>query len=186
MSGLFERSEREAKFSADRRYRYELSITWGYGQRVVLFLMLNPSTADEYANDPTVERCERRARDGGYDGLIVANLFAFRSTDPAAMLSADEPVGAENDEAILRCAGMAETIVCAWGKDGGHRGRAGYVLDLLAHRDLYALKVSETTGQPWHPLYLSYALKPTLWKSADIARCRNAEEQRQGETWGAK
>jgi hypothetical protein len=160
---LFEPVTRSARFSADRRYRYELAITWGDPEHVANFLMLNPSTADEYQNDPTVERCERRARKMGYDGLVVTNLFAFRATDPKDMLTAPEPIGPENDEAILAAAGRAALIVCAWGKDREHRGRASEVVRLLAGRTLHALKVSESTGQPWHPLYLGYQLVPQVW-----------------------
>lgn len=161
--------KRTARFSADRRYRYELRIQWGTGNRLLLVMMLNPSTADEFANDPTVERMERRARAWGYGGLIVVNLFAFRSTDPDGMKAAEEPIGSENDETILRCIDEAQLILCAWGKDGEHRGRATEVLRLLSGCDLYALKVSEATGQPWHPLYLSYELKPTLWRKMESA-----------------
>ncbi len=163
---LFDRTTRTARFSADRRYRYELCITWGDGGRYLLLVMLNPSTADEYANDPTVERCERRARMLGFDGLIVVNLFAWRATDPADMLAAAEPAGMENDETILACAARAAMIICAWGKDGGHRGRDGEVTKLLASYCLYALKVSDKTGMPWHPLYLKYELQPTVWRVA--------------------
>jgi hypothetical protein len=161
---LFQPSTRAAIFSADRQYRYSLTIRWSEGP-LVNFVMLNPSTADEYQNDPTVEHCERRARKMGFAGLVVTNLFAFRATDPAVMLSAEEPVGPENDDWILEAAAGAEMVICAWGKDGGHRGRNADVLRLLTYFDLHALKVSESTGEPWHPLYLSYAIEPFLWRS---------------------
>lgn len=166
MLTLFENVEKSAVFSADRVFRYELSRTWGVGGRYLNFLMLNPSKANEFENDPTVERCERRARMWGYDGLLVTNLFAFRATDPNVMLIAPEPVGLENDEAIRRCADRSEMVICAWGKDGGHRGRAAQVVKLLSGFDLHALKVSETTGQPWHPLYIAMSVTPKLWREA--------------------
>ena len=75
----------ETVFSPDRAYRYVLVRRWSTfadKPRICCYIMLNPSTADEAKNDPTVERCERRARDNGYDGLCVLNLFAYRSTAP--------------------------------------------------------------------------------------------------------
>lgn len=161
--------KKTATFSANRLYRYDLSRIWGDGGRLLNFLMLNPSTADEFQNDPTIERCERRARAANYDGLIVTNLFALRATDPKDMLAARDPIGTENDAAISWCAAKSEKVICAWGKDGGHRGRAAEVVRLLAGVDLYALKVSDVTGQPWHPLYLSYDLSPTLWRKGGEA-----------------
>lgn len=157
---LFEQPTSGAIFSPDRVYRYALFRQWRDEDYWVNFLMLNPSTADEIANDPTVERCERRARSWGYAGLIVTNLFAFRSTDPSVMLSAPAPVGPDNDLTIVEHASRAALVVCAWGKDGAHMGRSTAVLELLRGVKLTALKVSEKTGEPWHPLYLSYALTP--------------------------
>lgn len=89
---LFEQSG--AAFSPCRRYRYRLWRTWGDAAPAV-FVMLNPSTADEIENDPTVERCERRARAMGFGGLRVANIFSLRSTDPTALYTSDDPVGPE-------------------------------------------------------------------------------------------
>jgi hypothetical protein len=127
--------------------------------------MLNPSIADEYANDPTVERCEVRAREYGYDGMVILNLFALRSTDPKVMLWHQEPVGPDNDAAILKWASIAAMVICAWGNDGAHMGRAEQVLEILRTSDirLHCLKINTGSGQPAHPLYLSYNLKPTEW-----------------------
>src|SRR5579864_646380 len=89
-----------AWFDRGRRYRYLLWRAWGGGGRFVLFILLNPSTADQDRNDPTVERCERRARTSGFDGLLVANLFALRSTDPGVLREASAPIGPQNDAAL--------------------------------------------------------------------------------------
>lgn len=152
-----------ADFSPCRKYRYTLWRIWGK-QPVCMFTMLNPSTADEVKNDPTVERCERRARMWGYGGLFVTNIFALRSTDPKALYDCDDPVGPDNDEAILTCAKKAGLVVCAWGSHGLLNGRGEAVRRLLAsHVDLHYLKLSVTTGQPGHPLYIGYSVEPKPW-----------------------
>lgn len=159
---LFDNIQTGARISLDRVYRYELWRIWDTHKPLCNFLMLNPSTADEVDNDPTVERCERRCRMWGYGGLIVTNIFAFRATHPVDMKAATEPVGADNDAAILSVAERSSLIVCAWGKDGTFKNRSVAVMLLLAdHADkLHSLKMSDKTGQPYHPLYLPYSLQP--------------------------
>ena len=154
--------ERGAVFSEDRLYRYRLWRRWAPG-RPVLFVMLNPSTADETKNDPTVERCERRARAWGGTGLEVVNIFAFRATDPESMKKQVDPVGPLNDEAIVAAAMGASWVVCAWGKHGAHKGRSAEVKSLLRSAGItpYALRV--TGGEPHHPLYIPYSCGPVHW-----------------------
>ena len=82
------------------------------------FLLLNPSTADEVKNDPTVERCERRARKGGHGGLIVTNIFGWRSTDPKGLNEPEDPVGELNDKTIRAATMSAARTVCGWGSAG--------------------------------------------------------------------
>jgi hypothetical protein len=155
----------DANFSLCRKYRYTLWRVWDEAP-LLNFLCLNPSTADELVNDPTVERCERRARMWGYGGLIVTNIFALRSTDPKALYDCDDPIGPDNDKAILECAKQAGMVICAWGNHGKLHQRGQKVKQMLVDNgiDLHCLKLSATTGQPWHPLYTSYAVKPKLWK----------------------
>lgn len=148
-----------AVFSPCGKYRYRLWRSWASGSGTVNFLMLNPSTADESANDPTVERCEQRARAWGFSRLIVTNLFAWRDTSPEAMKAAAEPVGAGNDAAILEAARESDRVICAWGVHGLHLGRSAAVLQMLACIDLWALRLT-SEGQPSHPLYLAYGLQP--------------------------
>lgn len=124
-----------------------------------MFLMLNPSTADESKNDPTVERCERWARSWGYGGLLVCNLFAFRATDPIDMKAARDPVGPDNDAAILECADRAGKVICGWGNHGGHLGRSSAVRKALAWKELHCLRITQA-GEPQHPLYLPNDIKP--------------------------
>lgn len=147
-----------AVFSACGQYRYRLCRTWDFRKRTINFVMLNPSTADERQNDPTVERCERRARDWGYGGYYITNLFALRSTDPRELRRVEDPVGPDNDVEILTAAGMAYEVICAWGNHGAYRGRSAEVAKMLseAHQRLRALRVGKT-GEPCHPLYLPYS-----------------------------
>src|SRR4051794_19883643 len=150
-----------ARFSADRRHRHALWRVWYADRGLCNFVMLNPSTADETADDPTVARCTRRARTWGYGGLVVTNLFAFRTTDPAGLRSAPDPVGPEDDAAIVEAARASALVVCAWGNHGAYRGRASAVLALLdglgtTPHHLALARPSE----PAHPLYLGYSLVP--------------------------
>jgi hypothetical protein len=157
---LFSRSG--ADFSPCRTWRFVLFREWDPALPTITFVMLNPSIADETGNDPTVERCLRRAVMWGYGRLEVRNLFALVSTSPAALRTAPDPVGPGNDEAILEAARRSRLIVAAWGKDGLLHGRGKAVTDLLqgaGHR-LHCLRITPRTGQPQHPLYLPYAAGP--------------------------
>lgn len=154
---------RGAHFSPCRRWRYALWRFWAL-RPSLHFCMLNPSTADEEANDPTVERCERRAREWGYGGLIVTNIFAWRSTDPRALLEIADPIGPENDAVILRAYLAARDTICAWGTHGRKRG-VELVSGALSGRCLYALALTND-GTPGHPLYLPYTNEPIPYRSA--------------------
>lgn len=154
----------ETIFSDNRVYRYVLVRRWSTfapKARICGYIMLNPSTADEAKNDPTVERCERRARFAGYDGLCVLNLFAYRSTDPKALYEIDDPVGPDNDAHIIERAKACDLVVCGWGTHGALRDRGQYVLDLLHANGVkpHALALNGD-GSPRHPLYVSYSATP--------------------------
>lgn len=153
-----------AVYSPCERYRYLLTRTWDPAGRRALFVMLNPSTATEVQNDPTVERCERRARALGFGAFRVTNIFAFRATDPRVMRAAADPVGPGNDAAIRDSVPWADLIVCAWGTHGAHRGRGQEVERLLraTGRPLHHLGLSRD-GHPKHPLYIGYDRQPLPW-----------------------
>jgi hypothetical protein len=153
-----------AVYSDCGAYRYSLARTWDRAAGRLLFVMLNPSTASEVVNDPTVERCEQRTRRLGYGGFEVTNLFAFRATDPRDLRAAAEPVGPLNDAVLARAARRAIRIVAAWGVHGAHRGRGQEVAAMLraTGRPLCHLGLSKE-GHPRHPLYLPYARQPEAW-----------------------
>lgn len=159
---LIDDTQRSATFSECRRYRYDLIRQWGAGP-TINFLLCNPSTACERLNDPTVERCERRARMAGYGRLVVTNVFAWRSTDPIVLRDVADPIGDDNGAFILRWALEADTCVCAWGLHGEVGGRGARVRKMLtgAKVPLFALRVN-ADGVCGHPLYLPYTetLKP--------------------------
>ena len=115
---ISELSSSIALFSNCERYRYLLTRVWAPGGKKALFVMLNPSTADEMKNDPTVERCERRARAMGFGAFRVCNIFAYRATDPRNMRAQQDPIGPGNDEAIRESCLWADRVVCAWGTHG--------------------------------------------------------------------
>jgi hypothetical protein len=158
-----------AQFSACGAYRYGLTRVWAAGPRL-LFVMLNPSTADEVRNDPTIARCETRARTAGFAGFGVVNLFAFRATDPRALRLADDPVGPENDRIIRRAAAKAGFVVCAWGNHGALNARALAVRHILSGcgKTLHHLGLTRS-GQPVHPLYIPLAQGPIRWDQAAIS-----------------
>ena len=154
----------EAEYSDCDRYRYSLTRKWNKNGRRVMFLMLNPSTATELKNDPTVARCERRAYALGFGTFRVTNIFAWRETDPKEMRAVADPIGHQNDRAILNGARWADQIITAWGAHGAHleRGRAVENLLRANGHSLYHFGLTQT-GHPRHPLYLAYAKQPEIW-----------------------
>lgn len=154
-----------AIFSPCRRWRYLLWRRWDPELSVCNFIGLNPSTADEQADDPTIRRCIRFAADWGYGAVHMTNIFAFRATDPKVMMAAgSNAVGPRNNEYLLHTARAAELVIAAWGVGGGHLDREGHVIRMCAQTriDLHALALSKD-GHPRHPLYLRADLKPASY-----------------------
>lgn len=160
-------ADSSASYSECDSYRYALTRVWDEAGRRVLFVMLNPSKATEVANDPTVERCERRARALGFGGMRVVNIFAFRATDPRDLKAATDPCGPENDAAILEGVTWADDVIAAWGAHGDHHGRGAGVAALLAGVGCRAKHLGlSKAGHPRHPLYIAYARQPEPWSRA--------------------
>lgn len=156
-----------AILSEDRRYRYRLTRVWDPEGKKLVFIGLNPSTADETQLDPTLRRCLRFGYEwdeGRFGCFAMLNLFAFRATDPKEMKLAYFPVGPENDRYLVETALMADMVVACWGVHGAFRGRDVIVRNLLAECGvpLYHLGLTRD-GHPRHPLYLSANTTPTEW-----------------------
>jgi len=146
-----------ATLSECRKYRFSLSRTWDETKPYAMFIGLNPSTADETENDPTIIRCINFAKSWGYGGVYMVNLFAYRATLPTDMKSAEDPVGEDNDKWLVRLSEKAGIVVGAWGNHGTFKNRADKVKKLIP--DLHYLKLNKS-GEPAHPLYLKADLTP--------------------------
>lgn len=149
-----------AQISGCGSYRYSLTRDWGPGG-YVMFIGLNPSTADATMDDPTIRRCIGYAKDWGYQKLVMTNLFAYRSTDPTIMKQSNDPIGPDNDMYLIGLAQNSSLIVAAWGTNGSFNGRDISVRKMI--NNMHYLKMTKG-GHPSHPLYLSKTLKPVKWE----------------------
>lgn len=149
-----------AVFSSCRRYRYHVWRRWA-PRPSVLWIMLNPRTADELTLDPPLTRCRNFSRTWGFPAFEVVNLFAWRATAPADLFRAHDPVGSANDDALLEAVDRTGRVVLAWGNHRLKWGRAMEVLSLLAKRRRapYGLRLT-SEGQPAHSLNLPGTCTP--------------------------
>jgi hypothetical protein len=150
----------------NNQYRYTLVREWDASLPAVLFVMMNPSTADPLFDDPTVAKCRRYAAGWGFGTLLVGNTFAYRSTDQARLVKVRDPIGPDNDNHLLDMATRASLLVFAYGKP--HRSlqsRGPIVARLLSRNAAHPLHLLQrcADGTPSHPLYLRGDLKPSLW-----------------------
>jgi hypothetical protein len=151
-----------ARFSPCRTWRYTLHRVWDQGLGLLMVIGLNPSTADEVQNDPTVARCVNYAKSWGFGGLVMMNAFAYRTTFPGVLKKAPDPVGPDNDFWLRRMAEEARQILAAWGNHGRWLDRQGQVLSLI-DRELYCLGETKE-GAPRHPLYLRKDAEPRIFR----------------------
>jgi len=143
-----------AIFSDDLRYRYRLTRRWHHGRSApILFILLNPSTADAAHDDATIRRCLGFAKARGHGEMIVVNLFTLRSTDPKALYLADDPVGPNNDIQIRRAIADAAEVIVGWGTHGALLSRGDSVARRFRDSNLLAFGLTKNR-QPKHPLYL--------------------------------
>lgn len=148
-----------ASISTCRQYRYSLWRRWGgdFEDKFVLFLGLNPSTADGDVDDATIRKCVEFADQWGFKKLCMANLFAFRATQPTDMKKALDPVGPMNDAQLKTLLEDAALVVCAWGNDGKHLQRDDKVTAILQSRaSVVKCFQLNSNGTPKHPLYVAY------------------------------
>ncbi len=158
-----------AAFDPDKLYRWELTRTWSDAPPWA-FCMLNPSTADAMRNDLTVTRCCGFAKAGGAGGIVVVNLFAWRSTSPAELARQADPVGELNDAFILNACRPGRMVVAAWGAHDYARRRAAAVTAMLeaGGGELHCLGVTKG-GHPLHPSRLAATVGPVPWRPLALA-----------------
>lgn len=157
-----------AAFSKDRQYRYVLARSWDSEKPWAVFVGLNPSTADETTDDPTIRRCMRFAANWYYGGLIMLNLFAFRATQPKDLFVAKDPIGKHNDSVLRNVPELDRQpviVIAAWGTAGSFLNRDKHVIEIFrkVQVPLYHLGLTKD-GYPRHPLYLKNDTRPQLWK----------------------
>lgn len=150
-----------AVFSKDDKYRFYLRRVWDKNLPRITYVMLNPSTADAFKNDPTVARCQERAIKLGYGSFVVVNIFAFRSTQPNVLtLPNIEPIGEGNDEWILFAAKESSKVMLGWGRHGKFNSRGDIVTSLLEDAGVELWCLGQNKDQtPIHPLYQPYELE---------------------------
>lgn len=150
-----------AMFSECGRYRYQLREIWDPAKPLVLWLLMNPSVACLDFSDPTLRKTGKFSRAWGYGGQLVGNVHAYRATDKHRLLEVADPVGPENDRAILAMAAEAKTVVLAYGQPPKALRDRGRTLteQLRAHPGLCHLRLAKD-GTPMHPLYLPETLRP--------------------------
>lgn len=153
-----------ALFSACRRWRYLLWRRWDPSRDVCMFIGLNPSTADETTDDPTIRRCKRFARDWGYGAVWMLNAYAFRATDPKVMKAVGvNALGPQNNQYIMQAARCAGLVVAAWGTHCDITRQAEiHGLVRRVGRPLHHLGLTNG-GHPRHPLYLRADTQPQPW-----------------------
>ena len=155
MAVTVEVSASPARFSPDRVYRYRLErVVAPLAFGTVCFILLNPSTADEEMDDPTIRRCMGYVKSWGFRRLVVVNLFAYRATDPREMMKTSNPWGEENGPEIGRAAIAADLVVGGWGAHGAFKNTGRNTVEMLRlrHVNIYALGLTKG-GEPVHPLY---------------------------------
>lgn len=144
--------------SACRKYRYRLTRAFGSlleGQKRILWVMLNPSTADHETDDATIRRCIGFSKKLGGSSLVVVNLFGYRATDPDELLKVEDPVGPENVRVILDAANGCDTVIAAWGALPNKLwAKARTSIEIVKSFDVLRCLGKTKAGAPRHPLYL--------------------------------
>lgn len=138
-----------AEFSSCRKYRYALWRIWDERKPLVMFIGLNPSTANESTDDPTIRRVVSFAVKWGYGGVYMMNLFAWVTPYPVELKKCKDPLG-DNDGWLETISIRCDRVICSWGAFKEARERAKKVMEMF---EGYALVVN-SDGTPRHPLYV--------------------------------
>lgn len=156
-------------------YRYRLSRRgdlFSVRESKLLYILVNPSTADHEVDDPTITRCTSFAKGFGFNGFSVANLYALRATDPEDLWKTNDPVGPENDQHLLDMAQAADTIICGWGEEAKIE-RVREVCHLLKdHNQKFRCLVRNKSGMPRHPLYVKGDQQLEAWGLGHISELK--------------
>jgi hypothetical protein len=156
-----------AILSQCRKYRYSLSRDTGLlvpEKGTALFVMLNPSTADESKDDPTIRRCKGFATRWDCNGFIVGNLYALRATNPKELWKAGDPIGPDNDYHLQELMAEIKEVVCAWGNNARpDRVKAFVDIANKVKANLWCLGITKE-GQPKHPLYVKAEQELISWR----------------------
>lgn len=157
---------RSAIFDVTRKYRYTLKRVWDESKGKVVYIMLNPSFADDDEDDPTTKRCINFTKKFGYGSLEIVNLFAYITSNPDNLkhLNKQEAIGKENENHIIPALNNADKIIAAWGENSTIHGRHMEIEELIAGYDIDSLGPPCKNGQPRHPLYLSSAIELVPYK----------------------
>ncbi len=169
-----------AAVAADYRYVLTREIPTLDARGTVVFVMLNPSTADQHTDDATTRRVTDFAARWGFSRLDIVNLYAFRSTDPSALFTAARPIGDENDDRISGAVEAASLVVLAWGATAhpGGTARVWRVLHLIsATRNTPTCLGLTADGHPRHPLYVRKLALPQPFHPATICHQEGRERQ---------
>lgn len=145
-----------AVISDDGLYRYRLWRRWDDGPRMV-FVMLNPSTADHSENDPTTRRCIGYAKREGCASIDVINLFALRTTKPVHLLDHPDPEGPDQEMHWRLCLQHESIVVAVWGANARQFERVGIrsqVLGMAQPWTNWKCLGFNDDGSPRHPLYV--------------------------------
>lgn len=159
---------KDAIFDKSQKYRYLLKRQWKADTKnFVNFILLNPSTADEKNDDPTINACIQFAKNSNYDGLWITNLFAFRATKPHNLKLCSSPIGKQNNQYLKNYAKKSKMVIIAWGNHGNFLDRNKEVIKILSKtKTLYCLDITNK-GNPKHPLYIKRTTKPLIFSNSN-------------------
>ncbi|PCJ85802.1 MAG: hypothetical protein COA54_10425 [Thiotrichaceae bacterium] len=153
--------KKDAVISSDEKYRYALWRTWDSNLPRLMFVCLNPSTADAAKDDPTLRRCIGFAREWGFGSVCIGNLFAYRTPNPSDLKGTTNPVGNKNDLWLSKLFSESDTVIAAWGNNGSYLSRDKEVMSSL--KELYCLSKTKSNA-PKHPLYVRASQKYSIYK----------------------